>query len=249
MGHNDSKGGGGHGSPPLEASGQLGRGGSKKEAGPVIIEVCGWGGPTCWPSPVAAPTLPTILPPTQWSVFFTPQGQFVVQVSVGRYHTIAVTVDGSVYTWGLNDWGQLGRAAVGASSAEDPTECFSGGSCHDGAPKKVGQLEGEGAGGEAGGALGTAGRALRPPFHRKPRSNMQSAPPSPTCSGTHIVGVTSGRYNTMVLDDAGQLYVWGYDGCAEGVVPEQSSAWKARRIKGELEGQKVVAFDAGGREQ
>ena len=78
---------------------------------------------------------------------------------------------------------------------------------------------------------------------------MQSAPPSPTCSGTHIVGVTSGRYNTMVLDDAGQLYVWGYDGCAEGVVPEQSSAWKARRIKGELEGQKVVAFDAGGREQ
>ena len=105
-----------------------------------------WGGATCWPSPVAAPTLPTILPPTQWSVFFTPQGQFVVQVSVGRYHTIAVTVDGSVYTWGLNDWGQLGRAAVGASSAEDPTECFSGGSCHDGAPKKVGQLEGEGVG-------------------------------------------------------------------------------------------------------
>ena len=49
----------------------------------------------------------------------------------------------------------------------------------------------------------------------------------------------------MVLDDAGQLYVWGYDGCAEGVVPEQSSAWKARRIKGDLEGQKVVAFDAG----
>jgi hypothetical protein len=29
MGHNDSKGGGGHGSPPLAASGQLGRGGSQ----------------------------------------------------------------------------------------------------------------------------------------------------------------------------------------------------------------------------
>lgn len=29
MGHNDSKGGGGHGSQPLEASGQLGRGGSR----------------------------------------------------------------------------------------------------------------------------------------------------------------------------------------------------------------------------
>ena len=38
MGHNDSKGGGGHGSPPLDASGQLGRGGTK-EAGRVTIEV------------------------------------------------------------------------------------------------------------------------------------------------------------------------------------------------------------------
>lgn len=27
MGHNDSRGGGGHGSPPMDASGQLGRGG------------------------------------------------------------------------------------------------------------------------------------------------------------------------------------------------------------------------------
>ena len=38
MGHNDSKGGGGHGSPPLDASGQLGRGGTR-EAGRVFIEV------------------------------------------------------------------------------------------------------------------------------------------------------------------------------------------------------------------
>ncbi len=30
MGHNDSKGGGGHGSPPLEDSGQLGRAGSRQ---------------------------------------------------------------------------------------------------------------------------------------------------------------------------------------------------------------------------
>ena len=32
MGHNDSKGGGGHGSPPLEASGQMGRPGTREPA-------------------------------------------------------------------------------------------------------------------------------------------------------------------------------------------------------------------------
>ena len=32
MGHNDSKGGGGHGSPPIDAAGQLGRGGDRKPA-------------------------------------------------------------------------------------------------------------------------------------------------------------------------------------------------------------------------
>ena len=133
-----------------------------------------------------------------------PQGQVIVQVAAGRYHTMAVTENGALYTWGLNDWGQLGRSAVGAASATDPTECFSGASCHDGTPKKVGQLE-----------------------------------------GTKIVGVTSGRYNTVVLDDSGSLYVWGYDGCADGRLPDQSGAWKARRVKGQLEGKKVVAFDAG----
>lgn len=49
MGHNDSKGGGGHGSPPLDASGQLGRGGSQAPGRVEGLEVRvqgalqGWG--------------------------------------------------------------------------------------------------------------------------------------------------------------------------------------------------------------
>jgi alpha-tubulin suppressor-like RCC1 family protein len=37
------------------------------------------------------------------------QGKYVVQVVAGRYHTLAITDTGEVYSWGLNDWGQLGR--------------------------------------------------------------------------------------------------------------------------------------------
>lgn len=78
MGHNDSRGGGGHGSPPLDASGQLGR--SEGDARPGRV-----GGPLA--------------------------GKYVVQVAAGRYHSMAVTDGGQLYTWGLNDHGQLGRPA------------------------------------------------------------------------------------------------------------------------------------------
>lgn len=57
---------------------------------------------------------------------------FMLQAIVGRYHTMAVTEDGELWSWGLNDWGQLGRAAQGAASEDDPSPCNSGPSCHSG---------------------------------------------------------------------------------------------------------------------
>ena len=71
------------------------------------------------------------------------QGSYIIQVATGRYHTVAITRHGHVYTWGLNDWGQLGREGVGATGEDDPTPCTNGGSCHDGQPRRVMQLEGE----------------------------------------------------------------------------------------------------------
>eukprot|EP00798_Chlamydomonas_sp_ICE-L_P027171 gene27171-2411_t len=171
MGHNNSKGGGGHGSQPIEGSGQMGRVGAK-DAGRVTL---------------------------------TLEGLHVVQAITGRYHSLAVTSDGDVYTWGLNDWGQLGRATRGATSEDDPTPCVMGYSCHDVVPQKVEKL-----------------------------------------SGIKIVGATAGRYNTYALDDAGALYAWGLDGCSNGGDrPAQGEAWIARKIRGQLDGKQVVAFDAG----
>ncbi|GLC68263.1 hypothetical protein PLESTF_000668100 [Pleodorina starrii] len=171
MGHNDSKGGGGHGSPPLAASGQLGRGGSKE------------------PGPVEGPL----------------RGKFVVQVVTGRYHTLALTDQGELYSWGLNDWGQLGRGAAGAQSEADPSPCTAGASCHSGTPGLV------------------------------------SLP-----GGARVVGASAGRYVSMAVDESGRLYSWGHDGCSNGgKLPERDQAYKPRRVGGELEGKRVVAFDAG----
>ncbi|KAG1668129.1 hypothetical protein FOA52_003916 [Chlamydomonas sp. UWO 241] len=112
MGHNDSKGGGGHGSPPLEHSGQLGR--PRVEKGNADR---------------AAAVVPELA------------GKFVVQVITGRYHTLAITDAGEVYSWGLNDWGQLGRLA-GSSTPPNQAPCTAGPSCHCGIPERVTALEG-----------------------------------------------------------------------------------------------------------
>ena len=93
-GRNDSAGGGGHGSPAMEASGQLG--GSRRTV----------------QSPLDAAPLTS--------------DQTFVAADAGRYHSAAVTADGRVVTWGLNDFGQLGRSAHTAEG----TPCTSGATCH-----------------------------------------------------------------------------------------------------------------------
>jgi hypothetical protein len=46
----------------------------------------------------------------------------------GRYHSAGISTSGKLYTWGLNDFGQLGRDATDSELAT----CTNGASCHDG---------------------------------------------------------------------------------------------------------------------
>ena len=36
----------------------------------------------------------------------------VASVAAGEYHTVAVKTDGTLWAWGLNNWGQLGVATT-----------------------------------------------------------------------------------------------------------------------------------------
>ena len=58
--------------------------------------------------------------------------------AAGRYHSAAVTTTGRLATWGLNDFGQLGRPGISA----DGKPCAGGGSCHDGQVSLVPDLKG-----------------------------------------------------------------------------------------------------------
>lgn len=224
MGPNNSAGGGGHGSKPLLASGQLGRPGGTAPAAVLLQDAALPESAGAAGAAAAAAVGDSQLP-----------GSAVVQVANGRYHSVAVTADGSVITWGLNDWGQLGRQVAdsstdlsaklhrrsvleqqqqattsnsssgsAAASSNATSSCSHGWSCYSGIPGRVTEL-----------------------------------------AGIKAVAAAAGRYSTLVLDESGQLWVWGYDGCTGGQLPEQREAWRPRRVAGQLANKKVVAFDVG----
>ena len=53
----------------------------------------------------------------------------IVDVAAGRYHSAALSSTGTLYTWGLNDFGQLGRPGI--------NDCSSGNQCFDGKPTPI----------------------------------------------------------------------------------------------------------------
>ena len=56
-----------------------------------------------------------------------------VAADCGRYHSAAISTDGKLHTWGLNDFGQLGRPAADAQGAA----CDSGASCRDASEERA----------------------------------------------------------------------------------------------------------------
>ncbi|KAK9810890.1 hypothetical protein WJX73_005645 [Symbiochloris irregularis] len=99
-GRNDSKGGGGGGSQGIANSGQLGAPRIGAELG-LPGQIAGTGNRT---------------------------NEFTfVAVAAGRYHSVGLDRYGRVYTWGLNDYGQLGRPGVLASDTN--VGCVSGAEC------------------------------------------------------------------------------------------------------------------------
>lgn len=171
FGRNNSAGGGGQGSRPIDDSGQLGRGESFPEwrdkfprsEGPGYVHLNG--------------RLPA------------------VGVAAGRYHSAAVDAAGAVYTWGLNDHGQLGRQGV-ADTAEGarPKDGFAFG-------EAIRTLHGDGRGDGVPCVLGFGCRSGNPA-------------PAALPDGFHATGISAGRYTTVAWDGEGQAYVWGHDNCA-----------------------------------
>jgi alpha-tubulin suppressor-like RCC1 family protein len=256
MGPNNSAGEGGHGSKPLQASGQLGRQGGTI---PGAVEL-----PDSVLDHSAAAAAGDAAHASDIADEAAGAGTFeqqlrndVLQVASGRYHSVAVTADGSVITWGLNDWGQLGRE-VPVSPAESDAGLAAGKANRRSMLQQQQQQQQEPGSSTTSSPVSAATAGSPATAHRisSNTNNSSSCTNGWSChsgtpsrvtalAGVRAVAAAAGRYSTLVLDDLGQIWVWGYDGCAEGKLPLQGEAWMPRKVAGALTNKKVVAFDVG----
>jgi alpha-tubulin suppressor-like RCC1 family protein len=138
------------------------------------------------------------------------------QVSGGNAHTAAIKTDGTLWTWGLGNVGQLGTNAT--TDRSTPVTTFaggsswkqvSGGSSHTAAIKTDGTLWTWGYGGN--GRLGTNDAINR------------STPVTTFAGGSSWKQVSSGSFHTAALSDDGlgnkQLYLFGFNNSSQLGVP------------------------------
>jgi len=141
-------------------------------------------------------------------------GKTINQVAAGRYHSIALASDGTVYTWGYNYFGQLGINSntdsnipvlvSGALIGKTITRVAAGGS-HSIALASDGTVYTWGRNNY--GQLGN-------------ENNTNSSVPvavntSGVLSGKTITKVAAGDSHTIALASDGTVYTWGYNGLGQ----------------------------------
>ncbi|WP_210514815.1 RCC1 domain-containing protein [Hymenobacter terricola] len=135
-------------------------------------------------------------------------GAHWAQVAAGRYHTLAVTTDGRLYTWGSNRFGQLGETrdtghnapemlAMPARLAHMAWAQVAAGDAHSLALSADGQLAawGNNCAGQLGNGTTTA--RFRPVAVARPQASAA------------WTGIASGGFHTLALTKDGQLCTWG----------------------------------------
>ena len=123
------------------------------------------------------------------------------QVAGGSYHTAAIKTDGTLWTWGNNDYGQLGTNDTAHRSTPVTTfaggtnwKSVTGGSYHTAAIKTDGTLWTWGYNGS--GALGTND------------STNRNTPVTTLAGGSNWKSVAAGYHTTAIKTD-GTLWTWG----------------------------------------
>mmetsp|Transcript_23263 Transcript_23263/g.51058 ORF Transcript_23263/g.51058 Transcript_23263/m.51058 type:complete len:552 (+) Transcript_23263:206-1861(+) len=182
------------------------------------------------------------------SPVLTLQRKRIVQVSVGKEHCMALTEGGRLFTWGKNDFGQLGTGDEENRAlpvlTELPYETFinqvaCGGNYTLGLTKR--------------GEVWSWGRFQASNFPRlftETWCNGYEAKGETGLKGLKVVQVRAGDQHMGALTKEGKLYTWGYNDFGqlgwglhgEGRVGQQ----KPNQVKGMIESEEVIDFACGG---
>jgi alpha-tubulin suppressor-like RCC1 family protein len=124
------------------------------------------------------------------------------QVSAGHNYTACVKTDGTLWTWGLNSYGQLGNNDTGNYSS--PVQITGGGTTW----KQVDGGHGNTAAIKTDGTLWTWGRNNYGQLGNDSTTN-RSSPGQTISAGTNWKQVSAGGYFTAAIKTDGTLWLWG----------------------------------------
>ena len=136
------------------------------------------------------------------------------QVACGYGHTVAVKTDGTLWTWGLNRYGQLGVNTAGdATIRTTPTTTFIGGSNW----KQVSANEWNCAAIKTDGSLWTWGRNNQGQLGINVAGDTtgRCTPVTTITGGNNWRQVASGVFHTAAIKTNGTLWTWGYNNDGE----------------------------------
>jgi len=143
------------------------------------------------------------------------------QVSAGSYNTAAIKTDGTLWTWGINDNGQLGNNSRTKKSSPVQTvsggtnwKQVSGGYLHTACIKTDGTLWTWG--------LNDIGQLGDNTLLDK------SSPVQTVSGGTNWKQVACGSYHTACIKTDGTLWLWGFN---DGQLGDNTTSWKSSPVQ------------------
>ena len=150
-----------------------------------------------------------------------PAGVSPTIIAAGIIHSMAIGSDGKLYTWGNNNYGELGNGTTTQSTTPvvvnlpagvSPT-AITGGSAHSMAKGSDGKLYTWGNNNLGQLGNGTTSSTSTPGIINLP-------------AGVSPTTITAGTNHNMVIGSDGKLYAWGYNDCGQlgnGTLPQSNS--------------------------
>ncbi|MGE5328107.1 MAG: Calx-beta domain-containing protein [Deltaproteobacteria bacterium] len=142
----------------------------------------------------------------------TPGGSMTKQIAGGGYHTVALKTDGTVWTWGRNNNGQLGdnstvqKNILGQVKSSDGTlsltriTAVAAGEYHTAALRSDG-------------TVWTWGNAENGRLGNNSSTGQRNIPVQAQATGfTSVAAIAAGQTHTMAVTTAGDVWAWGNNG-------------------------------------
>ncbi|KIL62087.1 hypothetical protein M378DRAFT_187414 [Amanita muscaria Koide BX008] len=170
-----------------------------------------------------------------------PKGTKIIHAACGRNHTLLVGSDGSVWSAGVNSYGQCGHSVC----TEVPAFKLVTGISHNGSKEKPVMVSAGVSfsvvltesgrvftfGSAEKGQLGNGTTGERITTGNKTAYDID---PNPIyvkeLDGKHVVQIASGPQHSLAVDDTGVVYVWGYNGYCRLGLGNQVDALKPKVV-------------------